>query len=99
MSRIDLHLFVEDRQLGDALQAIAFISGTTIEEAALDALSAVRNILTEHGTLLPWCVSLAETVGVPAEAVAERLREYRDLNGIKYPDDLIARQLATECNT
>lgn len=75
------------------MEAIAFVSGRPIEIAAADTLSASDNRCESIGDLLEDALALLDPEDDVA-AMVERLKKYRDSNGITYPDYLIENGIA-----
>lgn len=78
-----------------ALQALAFVSGRSLEFVALDALSGIDDRATHIADLHTDVANIVDLDELPA--MIERLRAYRDSIGEDhYPDEVIGIHTAEE---
>lgn len=84
-----------DGDTAASLRAMAFVTGNTVEKTAEDALTGIDDRSNSAPELLReiFCWEMSEKERVCA---VHRLRQYRDANGLDFPDRLIARSLLQE---
>ena len=80
-------------KLARSLEAIAFVSGKSIEAVAIGTMMGGEDCAEEIGELLDAACCLMEDAD-DLDEMTNRLREYRDVNGLDYADYRIENKIA-----
>ena len=80
-------------KLARSLVAVAFVTGKSIEAVAIGGMIGGEDCAAEIGELLGAAFCLMEDAD-DLDEMANRLREYRDVNGLDYPDYRIENNIA-----